>query len=242
MENLNPQNIESGGRESSPYLIPGAIIVAGLIIGVTIIYTSSSKTVPSTGTAAVGAASPKVTVPADLAGSAPSLGNPDAPVTIVEFGDFQCPFCGRFFQTTEKQIIEQYVKTGKARFVYRDFAFLGPESEWAANGAECANEQGKFWQYHDYLYNHQQGENEGAFSKDKLKSFARAVGLNAQQFDSCFDGDKYLEAVRRDTEEGRGAGVSGTPATFVNGRLIQGAVPFAQFQEVIEEELRKAGQ
>lgn len=238
MENIDSQNTESGSRVSSTYLIPGAIIVAGAIVGIAIIYTSSPRTAPSAGTAAVGVASPKVTVPADLAGSAPSLGNPDAPVTIVEFGDFQCPFCGRFFQTTEKQIIEQYVKTGKARFVYRDFAFLGPESEWAANAAECANEQGKFWQYHDYLYNNQQGENQGAFSKDNLKSFARSLGLNAQQFDSCLDGDKYVEIVRRDTEEGRSAGVSGTPGTFVNGRLIQGAVPFAQFQAVIEEELK----
>lgn len=236
MENIDLQNTESGNRVSSQYLIPGAIIVAGAIIGVAIIYTSSPSTAPSAGTAAVGVAQ-KVAVPADLAGSAPSLGNPDAPVTIVEFGDFQCPFCGRFFQTTEKQIIEQYVKTGKARFVYRDFAFLGPESEWAANAAECANEQGKFWQYHDYLYGHQQGENAGAFSKDNLKSFARALGLNTAQFDQCFDSDKYLEAVHRDTEEGRSAGISGTPGTFVNGRLVQGAVPFAQFQVVIEEEL-----
>lgn len=238
MENTNQQDIGPANQGSSPYLIPGAIIVAGAIVGIAIIYTSSPRIAPSAGTAALGAVQ-KVAVPTDLAGSAPSLGNPDAPVTIVEFGDFQCPFCGRFFQTTEKQIIEQYVKTGKARFVYRDFAFLGPESEWAANAAECANEQGKFWQYHDYLYNNQQGENEGAFSKDNLKSFARALGLNAQQFDSCLDGDKYTEAVRRDTEEGRGAGVSGTPGTFINGRLIQGAVPFAQFQAVIEEELKK---
>lgn len=237
MENFQPTDDKS--IKTNPYLVPGAIIVAGAIIGAAVIYTSSPHRVaPERGTAAIGA-SPKAAVPADLAASAPSLGNPDARVTIVEFGDFQCPFCGRFFHTTEPQIIEQYVKTGKARFIYRDFAFLGPESEWAANAAECANEQGKFWQYHDYLFSHQQGENQGAFSKENLKAFARAVGLLDSQFDSCLDSDKYLDAVRRDTEEGRNAGVSGTPGTFVNGRLVQGAVPFAQFQTVIEEELKK---
>ncbi|MBI2640627.1 MAG: thioredoxin domain-containing protein [Candidatus Sungbacteria bacterium] len=238
MENTQPQNnIETRGGGVNPYLIPGAIIVAGALIGAAVLYTSSPRSAVPQGTAAVGA-SPNI-VPADLAGSAPYLGNPDAPVTLIEFGDFQCPFCGRFFHTTEPQIIEQYVKTGKARFVYRDFAFLGPESEWAAMAAECANEQGKFWQYHDYLYNNQRGENEGAFSKENLKAFARAIGLSEAQFGSCLDSDKYLEAVRRDTDDGRSAGVNGTPATFVNGRLIQGAVPFAQFQKIIEEELNK---
>lgn len=238
MENFQSQDSESQGVKLSPYLVPGAIIIAGAIIGAAVIYTSSPRQVaPARGTAAVGE-SQKI-VPSDLVGSSPSLGNPAAPVTIVEFGDFQCPFCGRFFQTTEKQIIEQYVKSGKARFVYRNFAFLGEESEWAAVAAQCANEQGKFWQYHDYLFSHQQGENQGAFSKENLKAFARAVGLAGSRFDSCLDSDKYLEAVRRDTEEGRGAGVNGTPGTFVNGRLIQGAVPFTQFQALIEEELKK---
>ena len=158
-------------------------------------------------------------------------------MTLVEFGDFQCPFCGRFFKTTEQEIIEQYVKTGKVKFVYRDFAFLGQESQSAAEAAECADDQGKFWQYHDYLYTHQKGENEGAFTKENLKRFARALGLNGAAFDRCVDNGKYREEVEKDTAEGRGAGVSGTPTVFVNGKPITGAVPFAQFKTAIDEAL-----
>ncbi|MDP3785182.1 MAG: thioredoxin domain-containing protein [bacterium] len=106
------------------------------------------------------------------------LGNPSAKVAVIEYGDFQCPFCGKFFKTTEQQLKETYLKSGKTAFVWRDFAFLGEESFRAAEAARCAGEQGKFWEYHDYLFNNQRGENAGAFSDRSLKSFAATLGLD----------------------------------------------------------------
>ena len=225
------------------FFVPGAIVFAGLIVALAVLYNGGffSKGVAGGGKeAAVGAGA------GDLAGKSPALGNPEAPVTIVEFSDFQCPFCNRFFREAGKQIIDKYVKTGKARFVYRHFAFLGPESGWAAEAANCANDQDKFWQYHDYLFNYiwdnyfakgKSGENVGAFSKDNLKKFAVELGFDTAKFNSCLDSGKYADAVAKETAEGRTAGVNGTPATFVNGKLISGAVPFSQFEAAVEEAL-----
>jgi len=225
----------------SPYIIPASIVIAGVLIAGAVMYsnrgasdTAAIKNAATGGSAAQGGAPS----PGDLAGEAPFLGDPKAPVTVVEFADFQCPFCGRFFQTVEGPLIEQYVKTGKVRFVYRNFAFLGPESEDAAVAAACAGEQDKFWEYHDYLYNHQQGENEGAFAKANLKKFARAVGIDGGKFDPCLDQERYMNAVRAETAAGRSYGVNGTPATFINGQLISGAQPIAAFVSVIEAALK----
>lgn len=235
-EEINKNNPASGG--ASPYMIPGAIIAAGALIAFAVLYSNDGmKQIKSQKTVSAGGV---VTEKAVLyEDSDPFLGNPDAPVTIVEFSDFQCPFCGRFFKTAEMQIIEKYVKTGKVKFVYRDFAFLGEESEWAGIAAECANEQGKFWEYHDYLFNHQQGENGGAFSKANLKRFAGAVGLDAGTFGACLDSDKYRDEVRKDTSDGRALGTSGTPTNFINGKAIVGALSFEEFAKAIEEELTK---
>src|SRR3989344_1080322 len=120
---------------------------------------------------------------------------------------------------------------------WRDFAFLGEESFKAAEAARCAGEQGKFWEYHDYLFNHQNGENDGAFADKNLKSFAKTLGFNETAFNSCFDSGKYRKAVEDATAEGKTFGVNGTPATFVNGILVPGAQPFSVFQKIIEEEL-----
>ena len=234
------QKILDSKEKQSTLLIPGAIIIAGVLIAGAIMYSNGKGNIAegSKNNLAGGAAAPAVQ--GDLASDGPMLGDPKAPVTVVEFADFQCPFCGRFFKTTGAQLIEKYVKTGKVKFVYRDFAFLGEESEWAGEAAECAKEQGKFWEYHDYLFNHQNGENQGAFSKDHLKEFASAVGLDQAKFDTCLDTDKYVGNVRKDTEAGKTAGVSGTPTTFVDGKIVVGAVPISQFDTMITEALKKA--
>ncbi|KKS43822.1 hypothetical protein A2567_02255 [Candidatus Azambacteria bacterium RIFOXYD1_FULL_42_11] len=220
--------------EQNKFLIPGAIIMAGVVIAVAVIYSVKSPS-PNAGdvkTAAIGA------LPA-VSQSDFMLGDQNAPVTIIEYGDFQCPFCGKFFKETESTLREEYIKTGKVKFIYRDFAFLGQESFWAANSARCAGEQGKFWEYHDYLYGNQKGENQGTFSKDNLKKFASALSLDRGKFDSCIDGDKYLDAIQVQTKTGGDAGVSGTPANFINGVLYAGALPTATFTQIIDAELSK---
>lgn len=131
---------------------------------------------------------------------------------------------------------------GKVRFEYHHFAFLGTESLMAAEASECAAEQGAFWPYHDILFANQAGENQGAFSKTRLKAFAAALKLDTKAFNSCLDSRRYRQKVQAETQDGRARGVTSTPTTFVNGQKIEGALPFSQFQQLIEAELAKQGQ
>ncbi len=167
------------------------------------------------------------------------LGNPDAPVLIEEFSDFQCPFCARFFRETEARLIQEYVNPGKARFVYRHFAFIGPESVWASQAAECAANQGLFWEFHAKLFNNQAGENQGAFSVDRLKRFAQDLRMSTDLFNRCMDTNETLERVRKDTEEAQRLGVRSTPTFFINGAPLLGALPFEEFKAAIESQLAK---
>ena len=164
-------------------------------------------------------------------------GSPDAPVTILEFSDFQCPYCGRFFQSVEPQIDEQYIAKGKVRIGYIHFAFLGPESFAAAEASECAADQNAFWEYHDKLFNSQNGENRGAFSKDNLKQFAADLGLDTAIFNQCLDSGKYTEYVQSQVDMGQQIGVQSTPTFLVNGQAVVGAQPFETFQQAIESVL-----
>ncbi len=160
----------------------------------------------------------------------PVKGDPDAPVTIIEFSDFECPFCGRFYSQTLGQIEEQYVKTGKVRFIYRDFPLsFHPNAQKAAEAAECAGEQGKYWEMHDLLF--EQGVQGGVAS---FKQYAQQIGLDTAKFGQCLDSGAMASEVRKDFADGSAAGVSGTPAFFINGQLVSGAQPFQVFQQVIE--------
>ncbi len=118
-------------------------------------------------------------------------------------------------------------------------AFLGPESTWAAEASECAAEQGKFWEYHDNLYASQAGENQGAFSKDHLKEFAKALNLDSQKFNECLDSGKYSDLVKNQTALARQLGITSTPAFIINGQIVLGAQPYEVFQQIIEGEIQK---
>lgn len=219
-------------------LIPGAIVLAGVVVAGAVLYSNLPKN-PLLSKEGKGEVVKEPSNSLKIRQDDFVLGSPTAKVVIIEYGDFQCPFCGRFFKTVEKQIIENYIKPGKAAFVWRDFAFLGEESFRSAEAARCAGEQGKFWEYHDKLFNSQNGENEGAFADANLKRFAGEAGLNQTAFNSCFDSGKYKKAVEDANTEGKSLGVSGTPATFINGQIVSGAQPFSVFQKIIDEELKK---
>ncbi len=227
--------------------IVGAIVLAGVLIAGALLLRGSSAPVavniPQNG---VGA--PLVTAaPAPLSVKEVdrSLGNPQSPnsVVLIMYEDFQCPFCGRFFNDSEKQIRDTYVKDGRVILVYRDFAFLGPESEKAAEAARCAEDQGKFWEFHDYLFTHQNGENQGSFADPKLKSFAKTLGLNTASFNSCLDSGKYAQAVADSKTEAAAAGVNGTPKGFIlkDGKvvnIINGAEPFTMVKAKLDAALK----
>ena len=165
-----------------------------------------------------------------------TLGSPDAPVTMVEFSDFQCSFCRKFWAETLPRLKETYIKTGQVRFVYQHFALLGEHSVAAAKAVECAREQGKFWPYHDKLFDSQGGL---AFTDAKLRRYARDLGLDAGAFAPCLDSRKYQQKVEDETKLGFLLGARGTPTFFLNGRILAGAQPFEVFQTAIEEALTK---
>lgn len=167
----------------------------------------------------------------------PVMGDPNAKVTIVEFGDFQCPFCGRFYKDTLPQLKKDYINNGKAKFIFKQLAFLGKESTDAANAALCAQEQNRFFEYHDELYNNQSGENQGGFVIDNLKKFAANIGLNTPQFNQCLDSQKYNAHVQADVAEANRLGFNSTPSVAINGQVVIGAQPYDTFKTVIDQQL-----
>lgn len=191
----------------------------------------------------------------------PVLGDADAKITIVEFADYQCPFCGAFSGENTGMVSRMkssdptwtplfpglkndYIDTGTVKFVYKDFAFLDDgdsgESHLSAMAAHCSGDQGKYWEFYNKLYSSQSGENRGVFSTEKLKLMAQGLGLNLQDFNKCIDSAKYLKKVNDNTSLGRSLGVNGTPALFINGRLAaNGADSYVNIKKLIEEELAK---
>ncbi len=173
-----------------------------------------------------------------LPDTAPILGNKDAKVTIIEYADFQCPFCKKLYDTVFKQLKTEYIDTGKVKFSYQDYAFLGEESNFSAEAAKCAQDQGKFWEFHNYLYDNQGGENEGAFSLANMKKFGIAVGLNTKDFNTCVDSRIHKVDVESETQGANQYGVQATPTVFVNGKRFEGAQSYATFKQAIEEALK----
>jgi protein-disulfide isomerase len=133
-----------------------------------------------------------------------------------------------------RPVLQSYVDAGKINIVYKHSAFLGQESVWAAQASECAADQGKFWEYHDLLFDKQNGENVGTFTKENLIKYAQELKLDAAKFDPCLNNDETLERVKGDTLEGRGVGVTGTPTFFINGKPLVGAQPIEAFQQQID--------
>jgi len=171
-------------------------------------------------------------------GNAAVKGDKNAPVTILEFSDFECPFCSRFFLNTMPQIVSEYIDKGKVKLAYRHFPLgFHQNAKPAAIAAECAREQGgdeMFFKMHDKIYTDQQN-----LSVENLKKWAGEFGLKTDKFNDCLDTKKYEKQVDADQVEGQSYGVNGTPAFFINGRLLSGAQPFAAFKTIIDEELAK---
>ncbi len=164
----------------------------------------------------------------------PQYGNANAPITIIEFSDFQCPFCKRWHDETWPLIKEQYVKAGKVKLVYRDFPLtnIHQHALKAAEAAECAGEQDKFWEYHNLLFANQQ-----ALDVPSLKRYAKQLKLNVNRFDECLDSGEKFKEVEQDFKDGAAAGVEGTPGFFVNAIAVSGAQPFSVFEPILEEAL-----
>jgi protein-disulfide isomerase len=174
---------------------------------------------------------------------APILGVESAPVIIIDFSDFQCPRCERYVQSTKPEIKKEYIETGNVTYVFKHFPWRGTDSFSAALASECANEQGKFWEYHDVLFQNQQGVDSGWASREKLKEFASAIGLDRQQFDSCLDSEKYKSNIDRDLALVEELGLDTTPSFLILNsdgtemEMLEGAHPFPSFKALIDKRL-----
>ena len=211
-----------------PVAIVGAgaiIIVFGAILGSTLLREGSDT---------------KVSIPErTVAAQGRTLGSENARVTVEEYSDFQCPYCARAAQTMDPKIEEEYVADGRVKLVFQHHAFIGQESIWAAEAAECANDQGKFWDYHDKLFENQKGENEGAFSIDNLKRFAEELGLDTQAFNQCLDSHEHEDLVKAETEDALKKGIQSTPTFVIGEQTVDGPGSYNDLKKVIEAELRK---
>ncbi|MEK7641282.1 MAG: DsbA family protein [Patescibacteria group bacterium] len=228
--------MEDSQKAQKDILLPGSIIVASLLIAGALVYNVGARNLAPQEANLVDIVSDK-----DLTDDDVILGSAGAPVTIVEFGDYQCPFCGRFFTDVEPRLREDYIKTGKARMVYRDFAFLGPESVDAAMASQCAAEQKAFWSFHDALYAAEVKdgvEHNGNLNEQLFKTIASGLKLDRALFDNCLSSKKYFKEIEKDYNDGIAAGVRGTPATYVNGKMISGAASYDSFKSAVDEALK----
>lgn len=221
-------------------------LIAGYIFASATVGTASVTDVPTqqAAQASVPAAAPQPSndTPAD-ADDDPVLGQADAPVTLIEFTDYQCPFCSRHFTQTYGQIKKEYIDTGKVKYVVRDYPLgFHPHAQKTSEATECADKQGKFWEMHDKLFQTQATWSPLADVIPTLKQYAKDLGLNSTQFDSCLDSGEMASEVTADQADGSAAGISGTPGFWVLGpggksQNISGAVPYATFKQAIDSML-----
>lgn len=220
---------EMSSKIKASMLLPPILIIS-LLMGISV---GCGPATPEPPTIA-----PTPTWPSQTSEGDPVKGSPDALVTIIEYSEFQCPFCARFVQETLPLIEENYIATGKVRLIFRNFP-VHEQAVIAAGAAVCAQEQDKFWQMHDTLFAQQEEWSGNPDFLALLEGYAKDMGLDTDQFSSCLNAQEWLAKLEKDFEAGREAGVEGTPSFFINDQAIVGAQPFETFQEVIEQELAK---
>jgi protein-disulfide isomerase len=174
-----------------------------------------------------------------------ALGPADAKVVIKEFSDYQCPYCRMFHENIQAQLVKDYVETGKIRFEYHHFIVIdanvgGNESQRAAEASECAVEQGKFWDFHEMLFANQQAEGSGGFSDDRLRAFAKSMGLDTGKFNSCFNSGKMADKITVDEAMGKALNIRGTPSLFVNDQPVNNPLDYEALKAMIDEALNGA--
>lgn len=217
-------------QNSTRVWVVGGIVAVAVIAALIMIITNNSSNASTV-------AGPPPPAALDKCGSA-ACGQPNAPVTLDVYSDFQCPYCKQFHPTLE-QLAKDYVDTGKVKIVFHPFPVIGAESDSAAQAAYCAGDQNQFWHYANDLFAHQGAENSGALSNGNLKKMAADLGLNTNDFNSCFDSGKYSGQVNQSKAEGNRLGVKATPTFFVNGKMTEGAVPYDQVVALINAAAQK---
>lgn len=219
---------EKRQREQRRNLVVGTLVIAGVVTLITamVIFRSQAQIQSIITPAAI-----------DFPQSeGMAMGDPNAPVVIEEFSDFQCPACQFFHEDTFEQVVDEYVRTGDVYYIFRPFPFIGKESQAAALGGYCAAEQGLFWEYSNIVFANQIGENAGSFTSTRLEAMADIIGLDAD-FAKCLSEGRYQDLVDADFQAAQDAGVDSTPSFLINGALLSGALPFETFRGYIEQAL-----
>ncbi len=206
-----PPGSRSARRRPQPVVLA---TIAAIVIGLGLVAFLALSNQPPPVSA--GIIQPVASTPASLAHDR-TLGDPAAPITLDVWSDNQCPYCDRFWTSVAPGLISKYIQTGEARLVYHDYTFIGPESLSSAIAARAADQQGKFWPYHDLLFANQRTENSGAFSAARLADFARAIGLDMGTWTAALSDPTISQAIQQETAAGQALGINGTPTLFVNG-------------------------
>jgi protein-disulfide isomerase len=221
-----------------------ALVGGGALVGISMATRSSDEDGPVA--SPTGAATPHLCASGSVPADGRFCGQDSAPVKIVELSDYQCPFCKRFVDLTEPQVESEYIQKGLVQLEFRNFAITGGnappdenEATLAAEAAECANDQGRFWEYHYKLYAEQAGENRGAFLPERLKQFASDLGLDRDEFDACLDSHKHTDLIAQERQQAADAGATGTPSFLIDGELVVGYMTFDEFSQHLEEALAK---
>jgi len=219
-----------------------ALVGGGALVGISMATRSSDENGP--GPAPTGAATPHLCASGSVPADGRFCGQDSAPVKVVELSDYQCPFCKRFVDLTEPQVESEYIQKGLVQLEFRNFAITAGnappdenEATLAAEAAECANDQDRYWEYHYKLYAEQAGENRGAFLPDRLKQFASDLGLDREEFDACLDSHKHIDLIVEERNQAADAGANGTPSFLIDGELVVGFMSFDEFRTHIEKAL-----
>ena len=247
---FNKENKSNGGdgKGKRDYFLPMSILVAAVLIAGAIIFAMMYKggsVAPSDN--GNGAAQNTGDI-MKIVGRDTVLGDPNAPITIVEYGDYQCPYCNLFFMETQPLIVKNYVESGKVKMVFRnlivnDRSATQHESHNAALAVECAKDQNKFWDFHDALSqlefkdesaNPQSSENNNNLNKDAFMNIAKNLGMDQGKFATCFDSGQYSSNIQAESDQALKYGINATPAFFINGKEVVGAQPYANFKAVID--------
>lgn len=222
---------EEKARKRRQFMFVGGVVVVviAVVIALILVNRPTNDAVPT-----ILAAQP---LPSNLKTDGRGIGNPNAPVKVVEWGDYQCSACDYFYRNGQNQLLNQYVASGQVYFSFRDFPFFGPQSENAAAAAWCANDQGKYWEFHDTMYGNQPPENTNQITNTFLKTVASSIGLNMEQFNQCYDSGKYKSKVSEDNAAAKQLKISGTPTFFVNGTAVS-STNYSDLQSAIEKALK----
>ncbi|HMQ02071.1 MAG TPA: DsbA family protein [Candidatus Doudnabacteria bacterium] len=240
----NPENFQQKQKNLAPWII--TILIAAWLIGLSILGAGwlIAQEIAKQGTGLAGGSLEQqgINYPIDIQipENVPQQGSDDAKVTIIEFADFQCSFCNQWHQEIYPKLKSEYIDTGKVKFAFWDFAFLGEESFKAAEASMCSKDQDKFWEYHDALFNVPESITEtNPLNDTALKQIASDIGLNTAEFNQCFDARIHKPIVEDLTNQGVNFGVNSTPTIFINGLKFEGVLPWETYKQIIETELAK---